>query len=90
MLSREYASENSVDPNQTSKEQGKQQVQSLIKMLQKPEILGTTSPCPEFIKLLSCSTKLSMKFPLQINMKMPTLVGIFMFISREIFMLSYV
>ena len=45
---------------------------------------------PEVIKLFSCSTQLSMKFSLLIDMKMPTTVGIFIFISREIFMLSYV
>ena len=44
-------------------------------------------PGPEVIKLFSCSTQLSMKFSLLINMKMPTIVGIFIFISREIFML---
>ena len=38
--------------------------------------------------IFSCSTQLSMKFSLLINMKMPTIVGIFIFISREIFMLS--
>ena len=47
-------------------------------------------PCPKVIKLFSCSTQLSMKFPLLINMKMPTIVGIFIFISRENFILSYV
>ena len=31
---------------------------------------------PEVIKLFSCSTKLSMKFFLLINVKMPTIVGI--------------
>ena len=44
-------------------------------------------PCrvgPEVIKLFSISTQLSMKFYLLINMKMPTIVGIFIFISREI------
>ena len=45
---------------------------------------------PEVIKLFSCSTQLSMKFSLLINMKMPTLFGIFIFFSRENFMLSYV
>ena len=35
-------------------------------------------------------TQLSMKISLLINMKMQTKVGIFIFISREIFMLSYV
>ena len=47
-------------------------------------------PGLEVIKLFSCATQLSMKFSLLINMKMPTIVGIFIFISREIFMLSYV
>ena len=45
----------------------------------------------EVIKLFfSCSIQLSMKFSLLINMKTPTIVGIFIFISRENFMLSYV
>ena len=35
-------------------------------------------------------TLLSMKISLLINMKMPTIVGIFIFISRETFMLSWV
>ena len=67
---------------------------------------------PEVLKLFSCSTQLSMKFfmlinlrsltianvcllnlaehenVLLINMKLPTIVGIFIFISRENFMLS--
>ena len=37
---------------------------------------------PEVNKLFSCSTQLSMKFSLLINIKMPTTVGIFIFISR--------
>ena len=42
-------------------------------------------------KFFSCSTQLSMKFsPRLINMKMPTRVGIFIFISREMFVLSNV
>ena len=45
---------------------------------------------PKVIELFWCSTQLSMKFSLLINMKMPTIVGIFIFISSEIFMLSYV
>ena len=40
--------------------------------------------------LFACSTQLSMKFSLLIDMKMPTITGIFIFISREIFMLSFV
>ena len=47
-------------------------------------------PGPEVIKLFSCSTQLSMKFSLLINMKMPTIVGIIIFISRESFILSYI
>ena len=31
-----------------------------------------------------------MKFSLLVNIKMPTIVGMFIFISREIFMLRYV
>ena len=34
--------------------------------------------------------QLSMKFSLLISMKMPTIVGIFIFISREIFIFSYI
>ena len=33
-------------------------------------------PSPEVIKLFPCSTQLSMKFFLLINVKMPTIVGI--------------
>ena len=42
------------------------------------------------LKLLLCSTQLSMEFSLQTNMEMPTIVGIFICISKETFMLSYV
>ena len=51
-----------------------------------PKQLG---PGLEVCKLFSCSTQLSMKFSLLINMKMPTSVGIFIFISRGIFILSH-
>ena len=40
-------------------------------------------PGPEVIKLFSCSTQLSMKFFLLINVKMPTIVGILTFMSRK-------
>ena len=40
-------------------------------------------PSPEVIKLFSCSTQLSMKFFLLINVKMPTIVGILTFMSRK-------
>ena len=36
---------------------------------------------PQVIKLVSCSTQLSTKFILLINVKMPTIVGILTFIS---------
>ena len=38
---------------------------------------------PEVIKLFSCSTQLSMKFFLLINVKMPTTVGILTFMSMK-------
>ena len=38
-------------------------------------------PDSEVIKLFSCSTQLSMKFILLINVKLPTIVGILTFIS---------
>ena len=44
----------------------------------------------EVIQLFSCSTQLSMKFSPLINMKTPTIVGIFIFYSRENFMHSYI
>ena len=46
----------------------------------KPLIVESGS---EVIKLFSCSTQLSMEFSLLINMKMPTIVGIFIFISKD-------
>ena len=39
------------------------------------------TPGPEVIKLFSCSTQLSPKFILLINVKIPTIVGIITFIS---------
>ena len=49
---------------------------------------GKTAVCekgwlrPETIKLFSCSSQLSMKFILLINVKMPTIVGFLTFIRR--------
>ena len=40
-------------------------------------------PGPEFIKKNSCSTQLSRKFFLLINVKMPTIVGISTFMSKK-------
>ena len=42
---------------------------------------NSIGPGPEVIKLFSCSTQLSMKFILLINVKMPTIGGILIFIS---------
>ena len=44
---------------------------------------ASNRPGPEVIKLLSCSTQLSMKFFLLINVKMPTIVDILTFMSRK-------
>ena len=41
----------------------------------------TAAPDPEVIKLFPCSTQLSTKLILVINVKMPTIVGILKFIS---------
>ena len=43
---------------------------------------------PEAIKIISCSTQLSMKFFLLINVKMPTIVGILTIISRKYIILG--
>ena len=45
-------------------------------------------PGPEVIKNISCSTQVSMKIFLLINIKMPTTVGIFTFMSRKISILG--
>ena len=42
-----------------------------------------TNSGPEVIKLFSCSTQLSMKFFLLINVKMPTIVGILTFVRGK-------
>ena len=42
-----------------------------------------SQPSPNVIKLFSCSTQLSMKFSLLINVKMPTIVGILTFKSGK-------
>ena len=44
---------------------------------------------PEVKKKISCSTQLSMRFFLLINVKMPTFVGILTFISRKISILGF-
>ena len=60
-----------------------------MKMLLPLEVYPATltinilTPGLEVIKLTSCSTQLSMKFFLLINVKMPTIVGILKFMSRK-------
>ena len=44
---------------------------------------NNADPGPEVIKLFSCSTQLSMNFFRLINVKMPTIVGIFTFMSGK-------
>ena len=48
------------------------------------------TPMFDAIILFLSSAQLGMKFSLLINMKMPTIIGMFTFISIEIFMFSYV
>ena len=58
-------------------------------MKKKADLTNSLSkPGPEVIKLFSCSTQLSMKFFLLINVKMPTIVGILTFMSRKNCILS--
>ena len=76
--------EQKVDLSQTAKEAFWPE---FIMFTTEPAVFDT--PGSEVIKLFML-TQLSMKFFLLINMKMPTRVGIFIFINREIFMLSYV
>ena len=52
------------------------------------EMVAETQPDPKAIKLFSCSTQLSMKFFLLINVKMPTIVGILTFMGGKISILS--
>ena len=44
---------------------------------------NSSTACPEVIKKLSCSAHLIIKFSLLINMKMPKIVGIFIFIAEK-------
>ena len=59
-----------------------------INCLRRSEVSVEGSSGPEVIKLFSCSTQLSMKFFLLINVKMPTIVGILTFESRKNSILS--
>ena len=51
--------------------------------------INDSRPGPEVIKLFSCSTQLSMRFILLINVKMPTSVGILTFMSGKNSILSF-
>ena len=51
--------------------------QFVMKFLQADSKAQGETPCPEVIKLFSCSTQLTMKFIQLINVMMPTLVGHF-------------
>ena len=53
-----------------------------------PAAMTIPTSWPKVIKLFSYSTHLSIKFFLLINAKIPTIVGILIFISRKNFMLS--
>ena len=46
-------------------------------------ISNAEKPCPEVTKLFSCSTQLSMKFFLLLNVNMPTIVDILTFLSGK-------
>ena len=49
-------------------------------------VAGETSSGPEVLKKISCSTQLSMKFFLPINVKMPTIVGFLTIVGILTFM----
>ena len=53
-----------------------------MKHLNSPGLV-LVNPGPKVIKLFSCSTQLSMKIFLLINVKMPTIVGILTFMSGK-------
>ena len=54
-----------------------------LNILDEYGILGQSLLGPELIKLISCSTQLSMEFFLLINVKMPIIVGILTFMSGK-------
>ena len=62
-------------------EQHNSQCESLQPIRQTRGWFCIGKPDPEVIKKLSCSTQLSMKFIMIIDFKMPTVVGILIFIS---------
>ena len=66
------------------KEQSDQGLHSVIPLLPFTPLIKIMlrGSGPEVVRLFSCSTQVSMKFILLINVKMPTVVGILTFISR--------
>ena len=58
------------------------QAKTLDILIYRVRMLFWNKSGPKVIKLFSCSTQLSIKFILLINVKMPTIVGILTFISR--------
>ena len=54
------------------------------------EICSAYKKLDTITKLSSCTAELSMKFFLLINIKMPTIVSILIFISRKNFMLNWI
>ena len=59
-----------------------EQLEKLIFLLNL-EKNGDVADRPGFLKLFSCSTQLSMRFFLLINIKMPTIVGMLIFMSKQ-------
>ena len=62
----------------------------VVVLVQLKQIIMITSPGPEGIKLFSCSTQLRLKFILLINVKMPTIVGIFNIIPTIVGILTFI
>ena len=85
----QWINETTPDKRDVQKYMGRAKQKGVLEHAQNTQI-QIQIPGPEVIKLCSCSTQLSMKISLLINMKMPTIVGIFIFISREIFVLNYI
>ena len=55
--------------------------QEMLKPLDLMFLTSLSEPGSEIINLFSCSTQLSMKFTMLITVKMPTIVGILIFMS---------
>ena len=70
--------ENSAYRNQIASSEADLDLQGFFS---KKDKSGLLRPGPEVIKLFACSTQLSMKFIMLINVKMPTSVVILIFMS---------